>query len=410
MREEMPGARVSYTKSVKPHDCARFGYLLSALLPEVRRVTPGLAGGAFVCVAYPDSATMQRHMPFVGASKRAWMPYALVHTQSIVDRRVLPHPSSLTVVIAVGHYDPHGHLLAAHMEWQPGYWSDPAVYSGRVNVARTLSTMAFDDEMHDASATLHRVRTRCAHCHVAADDLSVCAGCDAVRYCSLECTAMDSARHAIVCATVRALVARADAEDAASEATAAASEATAAASESAASDEGADEGAVEPLTMASSGIFNDAVRNRLLWDVTKPPCTARVMPSCISPLLAWRRASSAPLIDGRFLDAKVAALAPPPPPPMLMDFAPAPQPTRVRIVLPELNVVAHVQVGATVRELMLAVHAAAAKATVRDTEHRRFDMLQTTAVASSFRVRLGGNGVWHRAIGETGCRLYDAVF
>jgi hypothetical protein len=400
---------IRYTFDASVDDMARLSYLMAALIPLVREFAPFIVGGAFVCVAYPDATTMEANLASVGTDDdptgKTWKPYALVHAQHIVDPAIVSVPNKNAVVFSAGHYDTRGMFWGACMSLPTMLWTNAAVRSHPANPARTLSMMAFKDELDDTQEIMRRLQSMCALCGKESGELAVCKGCDTVRYCSESCRIADESFHLPTCSTIRALHARM---------LPAVEKITAVETD------------VQQFHMSFDGIFDDAVRNRLYWDVTQPPSSACLLPSCISMLRAWRRKSMAPPVSQRHLEAVVTGIS---------------AHSHVRLAIPDFDIVVNVyrscDKGITVGDLLTAIHkvvtsvptagylayqrgrhpervvknAPLLRVCETDTEHRRFDMLQPSMYrANSFRVRLGGMHVMHRSRPGTGHMLYDATF
>jgi hypothetical protein len=408
---------VKYTFVPSMEDMARLNYMMAALMPSVREAMPLLSAGSFVCVAYPDAATMEACLPLMGTSDdpmgRSWKPYVVVSEQRVAEPGIVLVPDNDVILFVTGHYNEHGQLLGARLAWPASIWPSTDVTTTPANVTKTLSKVAFLEEIDDTDLLLHRINTTCALCGDVCKRAMLCPGCNVLRYCSGACCLRDAKYHRSCCLTVRSLHACLvpSSDDAGSE--------EAAVKEAAAALEAAARDAAQ-LRMTLDGTFTDIHRSQLLWNVCEPPARAQLIPSCVSRLRAWRRDMVAQTISQSFLDATIPDIS----------FC-SPGSTRLSIVdFGIVTIVSRKHDGGdiTVGDVMTAVHSAVTAAPTADflkrhggvavkrvcdtdTNHRRFDLLQPSLYKEgNFRVRLGGMHLLHRGLPATGHHLYEAVF
>ena len=162
------------------------------------------------------------------------------------------------------------------------------------------------------------------------------------------------------------------------------------------------------LQFTMTGMFDDLLRSRLVWDVTRPPREARLVPGCMSIFEVWRRGYVGAPISDEHLEAR-----------LWDDHVDA-------VVLPHYFghvPVQNVRGAATLGDVMGAVYdtmraapprwlAAAPLASLAemDVDHRRLDHVQPTRIAGRWRLQLGGRHIFHEGIQSTDCRLSTVTF
>jgi hypothetical protein len=443
--------------------CAATNVLLAA------RTVPAIAAlgavGKMVVVAFPDAATMRRVMCEMMACHAGdgWRRYTVCF-DSWFSTLEMPGRS-----FAVGYYEdaPPYAFRGVFMAVSEKSWAasaaarkkDRAAYAATLmDMMRSLTCFDLPEAPMTGREVMKHLLSACSAC--GAPEATPCAGCGLVSFCSgAPCKAARAARnaHPRSRCTGAAYVRRAlqlSSDPADTMCWKKASEKHMAVCNAGGCGNG---GVVVPLAFSACGAFNDERRSRLVWDVTRPPTEARLLPGCMSPFEAWRcgfggvpvtaahlaaelpgpvHGVSLPSYFGRAL-VHVGGRAP--------QIPKDPQIPPLGDQSSELKgckgcegcegcqgCCGGASGGASgggntmLGELMHAVYAAMrgpppgwikrqpSASNLRtladmDTDHRRLDHLQPTDTPGRWRLQLGGTRIMHEGVPSTGFRLSSVV-
>ena len=393
---------------------------LAVLLPAIKTtVMASGTVGSFIAILYPDHDTCKAKLGIVvaddGKGARAnngWKPYTVRMSPKWAKPIIaaLDMDKKRTLVIGVGFYDRSGQVRigAVQIPWTLTFADQLNVVT---NSIRSLvefeipaSAASYDlatlvDTVRGACATCGRVR-ECGECGErgecgeggergeCGEGFRTCESCDCVTYCSVRCeqsrrkgkhgdvacqhaayarNLLKSDNDVDVMFIVRAPILRMP---------------------------------LQRLRMECNGVFDDARRSRILWDVTKPPSEARLVPSCVHPWMAWTQHFRGLPLSPSHLSATV----------------PSGLTTMLRISYVDENV--DMRDTEDVRDFMDNVHRGLRR--LADSrgknfdkaigDHTRFDHLQPRDEPRYWRMQTGGDYIYHEGIASTGYSLSKVMF